>query len=80
MGGGGTQQWWKNQWKTFLHYWKFIHISFFSSCVINNLQQTIFRPPRQITSKDFNHIGEKNGEQFYLNAGLGFDFQKYNME
>ena len=50
------------------------YISFFSSCVINNLQQTIFRPPRQITSKDFNHIGEKNGEKFYLNVGLGFDF------
>ena len=72
-GGGVHSNDEKDQWKTFLHYWKFIHISFFSSCVINNLQQTIFRSPHQITSKDFHHIGDKNGEQFYLNVGFGFD-------
>ena len=34
---------------------------FFSSCVIKISFKTIFRPPHQTRSKDFNQIGENIG-------------------
>ena len=49
-----------------------IHTGFiFSSCVVNNSFKSLFRPQYQSTSKDFNQIGGKFGQNFCF--GLDFD-------
>ena len=52
-----------------------IHAHFFSSCVMKNLIKTVFRPPNQSRSKDFNQVGGRIGGKFGQNSDFDFGLQ-----